>query len=52
MDNNLNQELENVNTCNTILTDNELGICVVCRHELPLTNYHYERPETEGLRQV
>lgn len=32
--------------CNTILTDNELGICVVCRHELPLTNYHFERPET------
>lgn len=32
--------------CNTILKDNELGICVVCRHELPLTNYHFERPET------
>lgn len=32
--------------CNTILKDNELDICVVCRHELPLTNYHFERPET------
>ena len=32
--------------CNTILKDNELDICVACRHELPLTNYHFERPET------
>lgn len=32
--------------CNAILTDNELDICVSCRHELPLTNYHFDRPET------
>ena len=32
--------------CNAILTDNEFDICVRCRHELPLTNYHFERPET------
>ena len=31
--------------CNHILTDYETHICVKCRHELPLTNYHYERPE-------
>lgn len=32
--------------CNTILKDNEIDICVGCRHELPVTNYHFERPET------
>lgn len=31
--------------CDHILTDYETHICVKCRHELPLTNYHYERPE-------
>jgi ComF family protein len=31
--------------CNHVLTDYEAHICVKCRHELPLTNYHYERPE-------
>ena len=32
--------------CDVILIHNELDICVRCRHELPLTNYHFERPET------
>ena len=32
--------------CDAILIDNETDICVGCRHELPLTNYHFERPET------
>ncbi|MDA9334617.1 phosphoribosyltransferase family protein [Flavobacteriaceae bacterium] len=31
--------------CNHVLTDYETHICVKCRHELPLTNYHYERPK-------
>ena len=31
--------------CNTVLKDNEIDICVGCRHELPVTNYHFERPE-------
>ena len=34
------------NACDAILIDNETDICVGCRHELPLTNYHFERPET------
>jgi len=32
--------------CDAILIDNEPDLCVECRHELPLTNYHFERPET------
>ena len=32
--------------CDAILIDNETDICVRCRHELPSTNYHFERPET------
>jgi len=32
--------------CDTLLTDNENYICVRCRHELPLTNYHFDRSET------
>jgi ComF family protein len=32
--------------CEAILTDNETDICVRCRHELPLTKYHFERPKT------
>ena len=31
--------------CDKLLIDNEKHICVHCRHELPLTNYHFERPE-------
>ena len=29
--------------CNNVLSDNEKGICTVCRHELPITNYHLEK---------
>ena len=29
--------------CNNVLSDNEQGICTVCRHELPITNYHLEK---------
>lgn len=28
--------------CNNMLSDNENGICTICRHELPITNYHLE----------
>ena len=31
--------------CSLILADHETQICVICRHELPLTNYHYDDPE-------
>lgn len=37
-------------TCRQILSDNEHEICVQCRHDLPLTNYHFTRPEQ--LKQV
>lgn len=29
--------------CQNYLTDNELHICTNCRHELPLTNFHFDR---------
>ena len=29
--------------CNYVLTDNENGICTECRHELPITNYHFDK---------
>ena len=31
--------------CANILMDNELVICVACRHHLPLTHYHFKAPE-------
>ena len=31
--------------CGLILSDNEFQICISCRHELPLTNYHFENSE-------
>lgn len=30
-------------SCNTLLTDNESHICTSCRHNLPLTNAHFEK---------
>ena len=30
--------------CSRILMDNELVICLDCRHHLPLTNYHFKAP--------
>jgi len=32
--------------CNTILSDNECHICTVCRHDLPVTNYHFNNSDT------
>jgi ComF family protein len=32
--------------CGEVLSDNERQICTRCRHELPLTNYHYKAPDT------
>ncbi len=29
--------------CQNYLTDNELHICTTCRHQLPLTNFHFDR---------
>lgn len=29
--------------CNLQLTDNEVEICTICRHDLPVTNFHNER---------
>ncbi|WP_299366048.1 ComF family protein [Winogradskyella sp.] len=28
--------------CNNVLTDNELVVCVSCRHRLPVTNFHFD----------
>lgn len=32
--------------CSNILTDNEHHICTNCRHNLPVTNYHFENNNT------
>lgn len=32
--------------CNSFLQDNEYIICTDCRHELPLTNVHFENADT------
>ncbi len=32
--------------CNTILSDNELVICTSCRHQLPVTDFHFNDSET------
>jgi len=29
--------------CRAILKDNEFEICVACRHQLPVTNYHFQQ---------
>ncbi|VAV85939.1 Competence protein F homolog, phosphoribosyltransferase domain; protein YhgH required for utilization of DNA as sole source of carbon and energy [hydrothermal vent metagenome] len=31
--------------CNNLLGDNEKHICITCRHNLPVTNYHFENNE-------
>ena len=28
--------------CKTPLQDNENSVCIACRHELPVTNFHFE----------
>ncbi|MBN4070156.1 ComF family protein [Olleya sp. AH-315-F22] len=32
--------------CSHLLSDNELHICTTCRHNLPVTNYHFENNDT------
>jgi len=32
--------------CTSMLADNEKHICTVCRHNLPVTNYHFEDNDT------
>ncbi|RLD29119.1 MAG: ComF family protein [Bacteroidetes bacterium] len=32
--------------CRHLLTDNEIHICTNCRHNLPVTNYHFENNNT------
>jgi ComF family protein len=32
--------------CNNVLTDNELVVCINCRHQLPVTNFHFDNSET------
>ncbi len=31
--------------CNNLLVDNEKHICITCRHNLPVTNFHFENNE-------
>ncbi len=31
--------------CNAVLRDNEVVICTSCRHQLPVTNYHFNNSE-------
>jgi len=33
-------------SCNSVLGDNEQIICVFCRHQLPVTNFHFDNSET------
>lgn len=32
--------------CSNVLVDNELVICTKCRHDLPVTNFHFENQDT------
>jgi len=32
--------------CNNVLIDNELLICISCRHQLPVTNFHFDNSES------
>ena len=32
-------------SCTNLLMDNEVYICTNCRHDLPLTNFHFEDPD-------
>ncbi|WP_250433318.1 ComF family protein [Hanstruepera flava] len=33
-------------SCSHLLTDNELYICTLCRHKLPVTNFHFNDDDT------
>ena len=32
--------------CNNVLRDNELVVCTSCRHQLPVTNFHFDNSKT------
>lgn len=32
--------------CNNVLIDNELLVCTNCRHQLPITNFHFDNSES------
>lgn len=36
--------------CNNVLIDNELLICTNCRHQLPVTNFHFE--DFEAVKKI
>ena len=36
--------------CSNALADNEVSVCTNCRHDLPVTNFHYDN--TEELKKV
>ncbi|MBU2927866.1 ComF family protein [Winogradskyella psychrotolerans] len=36
--------------CNTVLADNEMVLCTSCRHQLPITNFHFEN--TEDVKKI
>ena len=36
--------------CKSLLSDNELLICSACRHELPVTNFHFD--DNEAVKKV
>jgi len=31
--------------CNSVLSDNQKVVCTLCRHQLPVTNYHFNNSE-------
>ena len=35
--------------CRSLLTPNEMALCTLCRHEMPLTQYHLD-PENEAVK--
>ncbi|MFL1012491.1 ComF family protein [Flavisericum labens] len=36
--------------CNNLLNDNEQDICIDCRHDLPVTNFHFD--DSEAIKKV
>jgi len=38
------------NGCKTVLSDNETVICTNCRHQLPITNFHFN--DSEAVKKV
>ena len=36
--------------CNSVLLDNELVVCISCRHQLPVTNYHFK--DSEAVKKI